>query len=234
MKRAILVALAVATLAGCSKPAPTLKDKTDPTFKVVEKVVNAKEREMINYWLADADGSNYLYKETWRALATRNKYGESAVRRDDSKIPFCDVIAAIGKSEEGIRNTYERTFNNQWRSQYGISLNEQCGYVKPESLDEAAARIEELELKADLVRREAEAQSTQIKTLNDVNDATVELLDPHEYDYLIESARDCNRAKTKLLTLTQARKPLTQADGSDARKLIIECKMHQLEVELNK
>ncbi|QIW90636.1 UNVERIFIED_ORG: hypothetical protein GCAPEGMB_00289 [Vibrio phage V07] len=231
MKKLVLVAAAAVALAGCGD-VPRLETKTDKKFTTVNAVVNKKEREMINYWMADADGSNYLYNKLWTALATRNKYGSNAVRRSDDEVPFCDVIVALAKSEEDIRSTYERTFNNQWRTQYGISLNQQCGYTPPETLEEQAERVEKLEMQADLKKREQQAQS--IETLDDVADATTELLDPHEYDYLIESARECNRAKTKLLELTQAGKPLTQADGSDARKLIIECKMHKLEVELNK
>ncbi|ALP47431.1 hypothetical protein phiST2_0128 [Vibrio phage phi-ST2] len=233
MKKSILVAVTVAVLAGCGER-PQLETKKDKKFTTVNAVVNKKEREMINYWLADADASNYLYNPLWTALATRNKYGTNAVRRSDDEIPFCDVIASLVEAEDDIRSTYERTMSNQWRTQYGISLSEQCNYDAPESLEEKAQRVEKLEMQAELNQREQNALSGNINNMDDVQDATIELLDPHEYDYLIESARDCNRAKTKLLELTQAGKPLTQADGSEARKLIIECKMHKLEVELNK
>ncbi|CAM0094138.1 hypothetical protein VPHK567_0302 [Vibrio phage K567] len=227
-KLALVAAFAAFALTGCNDV--TLATTTNEKILAVRDVLNHEESVMINRWLELASRDSYLYDDMWAALATRNKYGGTANQRSNSELPFCDVIEGVVKSEKRIRDSFKGTLSNQWKTKYGLTLAQQCDYTPPLTKKEKIALIEEREIDLQL----EEAKTSQPKTMNEVVDSVNTLLDPHEYDYLIESARECKRAKVKLLSLTNVGQPLTIQDGDDARKLIIECKMHKLEVELNK
>ncbi len=208
MKKIIVTLLAALALTGCGDD-PTTTTTEEDAVRDVAHLMNSTETEMVNFWLKDFERSTYLYRDLWYGIATRNRYGGASVKRLDSELPFCDVIAQLVKSEARIRTSVRGTLTNQWRRAYGITLAEQCGYVAPAE-SKSEAEVEQIEIDGDAP------------------------IAPAEYDVLIESARECKRAKHALLNLTKIGDPITKSQRTEINNLVIDCKMQLLEDELNK
>lgn len=212
MRKLVLLACVLA-LAGCDD---TLNTTNDKRITNIRNTLNAKEFEMLDNYIIHTSRSLHLYNDMYYALARRNHYNDDAAsKRSDDEIPFCDVIESVIEAEDNIRSTYEWTMTNQWRSEFGYTLAESCGY------EHTTDKITENEVVSIVAAAKEQEQNE------------VDLLSHTEYDYLIEAAMTCERSKNEIMKMTEYGRLLTVSDGEKARRTILECKREQLEKSLN-
>lgn len=145
----------------------------------------------------------------------------------NTSVPFCDALSVLAaleseddrKAENGsITSGY--AISLQWKTFTGEDLETSCGNVVQE--------VEE--------RPYIEPTEEQVKEQVIADTVTVEgntLLSPDKIREVTAAAKDCGRAKNKLLDITESGKLLTVNDYEDVTLLILKCENLKMQVELN-
>lgn len=134
--------------------------------------------------------------------------------------PFCDMPSAFrsastaGKCNDG----GQRNIADAYKEVMGKSYEEVCN---PEVVHTSTETKEDFKQKPLGDVDTYQEQGTKVTRIS---------LD--KYKELIDAAQTCNRAKDKLLDLTQSMEPLTDTDYNDVMSLLHNCKRFELEQAL--
>ncbi|CAL9989650.1 hypothetical protein VPHD480_0327 [Vibrio phage D480] len=224
-------------LVGCNETT----DNTDNDLLLNALPAMSKtEKDMLDHLTQSAYLSyhNDTYAEIIR---TRITFGRDVTPRPDELVPFCDVIGTVNADEKS-RDVVGRhfTLNSQWFEKYGITLTTQCNQIQydKEQIEQARQRMieqakaDELEVSNSVVSKEAVRVEKILEDTVIIKDEAV--LSPELVRELRQSVTDCNRAKIKLIGIVDSGETLTTTHYDDVQSLVLQCEMHQLEVELNK
>jgi hypothetical protein len=182
-----------------------------------------REKGMLNaYYGAGYNGKGYeiVYNTLAGMRSTKNPVNTDA--------PFCDVVRQLDYVE-----THNTPDDVAWVSTTkGFSLLKQWEILKGEPLI-VSCGVEGKVGSATVIT----PTTTQINT--QVVDATVTLnevalLSPSKVRELTNSAKECNRAKVELLSLTKDNRYLTIDDYESVTKLVLDCENLLMQIELNK
>lgn len=136
--------------------------------------------------------------------------------------PFCGFYKEIENDELAYKIQFPskpepKFITTQFKELYGISMKEACnlGGGDKQSYQNST------ELKKDFV----------VVTGNEGK--VFEALTLEMYDKLIDSSKNCTRAKNQLILLTGTKEYLTVADYDEVMSIAMKCKTFELEKELN-
>lgn len=210
-KKIFIGGMCVVGLAGCE-----VGVRSDAYIQA-ESHLTTKEEVLLEYYYSTYSHKGYdmVLKELTKLRELKPYYNLDT--------PFCDVVESVTFLDSDINRKSSRSrysISAQWKERTGKSLPVSCGA-------EGGLTIV------------TQASVTQPEVTSQVIDATVTLdnetlLSPLKVRELTTTAKDCLRAKTKLLELTEGGRYLTIGDYESVTKLILDCDNLKLQVELNK
>ncbi|CAL9994139.1 hypothetical protein VPHD479_0349 [Vibrio phage D479] len=148
--------------------------------------------------------------------------GFTSTKPDMSKYPFCDYYDEIKKDElaytiqypDRLEEQRPKFITNQFKNTYGNTMERLCGVETAQSVTVVPTQV--------VVIDEDKTMSGEVENV----------LEPALYDRLIAASKTCNRAKVKLIGLTDNKQFLTDEDYSDVMLEVAKCKSYELEREL--
>lgn len=179
-----------------------------------------------NAMLKKVYNDSYLsyYPKTLSELQrVRKPFGKPEVIRLDTEVPFCDVISEViddenKKIEDGFQPNSSWMLSQQWYAKYGYTLREQCAMSGSTVID-----------------TQPTSKEVREQVINDtVTINKVTYLSPDLVSKLRESVQDCNRAKIKLIDITDENPKLTVEHYESVQQEILRCEMFKLETDLQK
>ncbi len=193
LKKVLLAATAASAvfMAGCS-------DWSSNTFVHELQIISTLEKQ---------DDRILLYGNTRKALS---EYGQRTYKR--KSLPqdqtLCDMRPFIKLDEASWEKAYKRDINSVFKSMYGKTYDEACGYTT--SFKTKTPEIEVI----NTAKNSGVLSNTQVKEIT-------------------EAVKTCDRAKFKVMSIKDAGKKLTVSDYESVMDITADCNDYLLEKALN-
>lgn len=216
-------------LAGCFEYSSTYRETKPYLIHKEKELLEAYYEE---YWDSGYDSTLTAIRVT-RLLTKKGEATEGFSIIKESTPPFCDVLPALQQEEStGARKSHKakKDISGMWFKFKGKTLKQSC--------DTFNGVEEEVTVK-EIISDPTQVVPTEVEKRLQVVQATVQMggntiLSPTKYRELTLVAKECNRAKIELLSLTTNGRLLTVDDYDSTIKLAVGCEALKMQIELNK
>lgn len=215
------------TLSHSCVNAGQLVNKSESQLEGIIPLLTKVEKDILTTYATKHWNDGDSYEETIRTLKFLRGTQEKSYT--NLEVPFCDVVSSIYKFDEKIKEidspdgSYVSglSITGQWKSYTGQELVKSCANnVQP---------VEEVEVETP---SEEEVRGQILEDTVVLKGKT--LLSAEKVREITEAAKDCKRAKNKMLDVTEGGGYLTVNDYEQVNLLILDCVNLQMQIELNK